>query len=140
MTTLIRSIIGGAIGACLILAIVFARNDVPDVTVERIASPAEFAPLPAAADSTAAASRILNKSPFDGDRGPFVRNQVSAPANVDARLTGILGVAGARRATLALNGVSQTVSAGDDTPLGVVADIESNAVVFRDGRRLVLFE
>lgn len=140
MSPLIRSMIGAAIGSFLVLAAVFMRQDVSDPTAEFITPPTEFAPLPVAAASVAAAGMILSKSPFDGDRGPFVRDQISVPTSVDVRLTGIVGMAGARRATLVINGSAQTVITGDNTPLGTVTAIESNAVLFNDGRRLVLFE
>lgn len=118
-------------GLCGLIAVAFTPSP------ERAATPS--APPPPVSDalsvvplqppSTAAA--VLERSPFDPERKAYARGEPAAatPA-VDIRITGISSRGDQRRASLAIDGVSQTVSVGDETLAGVVLAIEADAVVF----------
>ena len=140
MTRIARLAALGAVAVLIVAAVLLARYDPPPASVETIAAPTgAFVPLPESAAASRVAA-ILARSPFDADRGPFVREAVMAAPVTDVRLAGIMGAGAARRASLVIDGEARTVSVGDETPLGTVAAIEADAIVLTGGRRIGLID
>lgn len=95
-----------------------------------------YAPLPAV--NTGSGASLIERSPFVRDRSAFDRDALAAreTAPIDIRLTGIVRLGGQMSASLQIDGQPLVVRTGSETPVGKIANVETSAVVFEDGRRI----
>ncbi len=145
MSVILRALGGLAVVGFAAAAVVGLRLS-PDVPTE-----APLASLPAPSTTAlpqvgaGAGPSLLGRSPFARDRSPFARNAGPAAPEVpiEVRLAGIFKVGNETRANLIVGGQSVVVKKGDETPIGVVTDIEASAVIFGGAtppRRVEMFK
>jgi hypothetical protein len=90
------------------------------------------------------ATSLMDRSPFTPSRSAFSRNAPSEapPAPIEVKLSGVYKIGKEMRANLVIAGQSLVVKKGDDTPIGKVSKIESNAVTIEGDppRRVEMFK
>lgn len=142
MSVLFRT--AGAVTAAALLAAaaasIWARQQEPQAATAPGLAPPAISRLPAT--DRLAGSSLIERSPFAQDRSAFARNAGPPPAEIQVKLTGVFKVGKEMRASLLIGGQSIAVKKGDQTPVGIVAEIENSAVTLAGPtpRRIEMFK
>lgn len=121
------------------------RHEPNAIRPEAEAAPAAAEARAVAPMDPAATAGLVARSPFAPDRSAYARAAPAAPPPPPpptVRLVAIYAVGGEPRATLRIDGEDVSVGVGDETEIGTVAAIETEAVVIEgdETRRLGLFD